>query len=278
MRIALKTKGPKRLFKAGIVLFTALVLVLCAPPEKAQADGGCDPQYMQSLKGRSNSEAKRLSAQNRNYVYKPDSVLEYSCFFSFVVHAQNNISMPISPGPWDNIVSTPGFEFMAHNFGHSYLNGHFDPGDAEAPEGDYLCDAMGRLWTFARCIQHHQYAPAENSIDFSWYVNNDPRQFPADFPACAPAVKPIDLKDAFNGREAEWDLYRGFGDDIPYPTDPVQTYLTRTDWTVSAECGPPIPTGLHIYRKTSDYMEYVCAKPGCTYVPGPAAAAGTCVK
>ncbi len=280
MREFMGQTSRKNIARTATVLMTALALWLCTAPGPSQAAGGCDPQFMQSLKGRGYAEAKRESARNKNLLYKPDSVLEYSCFFSFLVHVQNFNSMPISPGAWDYIVSTPAFNYVASNFGHVYLGGHFAVGGPEVPEGQYFCDAMARMWEFAHCINANQFTDAENFFDFNWYVNNDPRKYPAGYAACVPPNTPIDLREAFNGRQAEWAYTdaAATADGTAYLIDPVRTYLNLTDWTVNDDCGPPVPTGIRVYRKDRSYPEYFCAKPGCTYVPGAADAVGECVK
>ncbi len=46
----------------------------------------CDPEYMDALEARAYLEAQREVAQNQNFILKPDSVLEYTCFDMFLGH------------------------------------------------------------------------------------------------------------------------------------------------------------------------------------------------
>lgn len=284
MRDMIQRNGTGWLKRGMIALGTfAIVFLLAAGPAVQAADSGCDPQYMQALNGRAQIEAMRQTAKNKNLIYKADSVLEYNCFFSFVEHAKSRTSMPVAAGAWDAVVTTPGFRYLAPNFGHYYLGGRFNPGGAALPPDTYVCDAMARMWEYGRCINMNQYGGMDGFFDFSWYVNQDPRQFPVGYAACQPAmsVNPNNMAAAFNGRQADWLMPPDLGQDgTSYPIDPVVTYQNLISWDPAvggtAECGDPIPTGLTIYRRNTTYPDFICAKPGCTYVPGGGPAGGTC--
>lgn len=288
MRAIMKRYGLKRYGRFAACLLTAVFLLLFTIPASVRAaDSGCDPQYMQALKGRATIEAQRQSAKNKNFIYKADSVLEYSCIFSFIEHGKSHTSMPVSAGAWDHIITTPAFNFLANSFGHVYLGGHFPAGAPNLPPDTYLCDAMARMWEFGRCINMNQYSGAEGFFDFTWYMATDPRQFPADYAACTPILAKdalnrdnLNLIDAFNGKQAQWLMHPDLAaDGNGYAIDPVTTNQNLISWDTATggngECGAPIPTGLTIYRKDTSYEDYICAKPGCTYVPG---TPGQCVK
>jgi hypothetical protein len=278
--------GLDRLKRAVTALLTVLVLLLFADPSLAQQVGGCDPLYMQALKGRGYIEGGRESARNKSLIYKEDSVLEYSCIFSYVTNLDQETPIPFAAGALDHIVTTPAFNFLSNSFGHYYLGDRFyigntvDQDTPYLPSGDYFCDALARVWEIARCIDVNQYTTADNFFDFSWYEANDPRIYPTDYQKCTYAVKGVDLQSAFRNVQSQWLMDPNLAINTnTYGVDPMQTYAALTSWDPaipgSNACGTPIPTGLTIYRKNSSYADYICPKPGCTHIPagtGP----GTC--
>lgn len=274
------TSGLRKLCRVAACLgFAAAMALLAVPAGRAlAAEGGCDPAFMQSIVGRGYSAARRDSAQNKNLIYKPDSVLEYSCYFGFLTHGEQHTPMSVPAQYWDKLVTTPAFNFLANSFGHVYMGGHYATGQPWLPNGDYICSAIAKMWDFARCVNAVPDAANEDFFDLSWYINNDPRKYPPDYMACEPVMRTNDLADAYNGHQEMWLLPMDLAPDgQAYAIDPVKTYANLTSWTVNNECGEPIPTGLRIYRKDTDYDEYICAKPGCTYVPANTGK-GQCVK
>ncbi|MCB1530490.1 MAG: hypothetical protein KDJ42_05730 [Alphaproteobacteria bacterium] len=73
-----------------IILFFALALgVFCGTTRGYAveiAPQPCDPNYWTTLKERAWMEAEREIMQNQNLIFKPDSVLEYTCFDKYVSH------------------------------------------------------------------------------------------------------------------------------------------------------------------------------------------------
>jgi hypothetical protein len=278
MRVSMKNNGPTRLYRFAGKLALVLAFVLLAGPAaySQTATNGCDPLYMQALRGRGNLEAKREVSQNKNLIFKQDSVLEYSCFFSHITNMATQSrqltteNMPISQQALDVVASTPVFNFLANSYGHVYLGDHYQTGSMSLPSGAYFCDAQAKMWEFARCINMHQYIDAESFFDFNWYMTNDPRQYPQDYAKCTPIAQATDLKSAFHGLQDTWlQTTSLLPDETQYGTDPVTTYLNLTRWDVgddAGECGEPIPTGLQVIRKTTAVPEMICAKPGCTLV------------
>ena len=74
-------------FKTDQLKISAKILGICAVAllfshsALAQfAATPCDPDYYESLEARAWLEAQREITQNQNLIFKPDSVLEYTCF------------------------------------------------------------------------------------------------------------------------------------------------------------------------------------------------------
>ena len=261
--------APRGACRAVFAFAIALFLMLAVTPLPVYAIGGCDPEFMDALNNRALIESKRESAQNKNLIYKPDSVLEYSCIFAQVSSAQALTPITVHAGSWDHIITTPAFNFLAHNFGHTYLGGRYDIGMPSLPGATYFCDAQARMWEMARCIDFHQYPDAEGFFDFNWFMNDDPRKYPAFYDACKPAVEAINLREAFNGLEAQWTLNPDPATDAePYKTEAMASNMPRISWDYDDTCGDPVPTGLTIRRFQWEEDEYICVKPGCTNVGG----------
>ena len=65
---------------------------------QAIASDSCDPNYYDSLASRAWLEAQREITQNQNLIFKPDSVLEYSCFAQNIRQIVNNKDQLFSGG------------------------------------------------------------------------------------------------------------------------------------------------------------------------------------
>ena len=77
------------MIKSSLPLHIVCVLILggslAAVPAIAQgippiAESSCDPDYYDTLRHRAWQEAQREITMNYNFIPKPDSVLQYSCF------------------------------------------------------------------------------------------------------------------------------------------------------------------------------------------------------
>ena len=78
--------------KVGIFLCVAVMAFSVSLSAYAQPVSPCDPQYMDALEARAWLEAEREISQNKNLIYKPDSVLEYTCFAGFLNEAASNFA------------------------------------------------------------------------------------------------------------------------------------------------------------------------------------------
>lgn len=146
------------------------------------AEQPCDPKYWDSLTARAWMEAEREIIQNQNLIFKPDSVLEYTCFDKFVNHAAKNagdifvhtmyfgkIIIPRGSGEsmekgLTNVVSTALKAYDDGSFKDSNFmadraplvnnnGGATNYGQAAtASLGSYSCDTMQKIWKTAKCI------------------------------------------------------------------------------------------------------------------------------
>lgn len=258
-----------------------VVLLLCGLPALAQSRTSCDPEYMQALNARGLIEARRETAQARNLIYKPDSVLEYSCFYGALNHFENTSSINIPGQYYDEVIRNALQDLVYINFGHTYLGGRINRENPGVPLANFgLCDALARVWEFARCINFNSYQGADDFFDFSWYMENDPRIFPEEYARCESSVLALELQTAFNGMHTQFTLSpEPQLNEQPYRTDPIGPLRDypiyplvgdMASYDISCARVAPIPTGLVIFRpggNPEEYIEHICAVPGCTYVP-----------
>jgi hypothetical protein len=149
-------------------------------PAAKTAPQTCDPKYWESMSSRAWMEAQREISQNKNLIFKPDSVMEYVCFDSFMQHAAKHIGdvfthttyfdqqMIIQRGTQYSLENTltkavtDSYKtYIASNFGHKHLgerSAHLGGGvtadrtlgDASAMQS-YQCNIMANIWNAAKC-------------------------------------------------------------------------------------------------------------------------------
>lgn len=262
--------------------FAAVVMLGSFPAMALPAS--CDPDYWNAMKAKAWLEAQREIAQNQNLIYKPDSVLEYTCFDKFlnhlsdVVHVQHRLFSETTTwgtitGPdmelaLGGLVGTTLLSYINMNFSHNYLGGRGDgpgvPVSAVTSE-NYACSAMSAVWQQAKCLNFVQDAPLDRTarddfFNLTWFSTNDPRDIPT---ACVP--------------DARWDPNTNLALNTPavYTEEAFNTYA---DHFATTGCpAAPIPTGVVVTRQGYiPYNEKVCINPGCAYVPT-AMNTGSCV-
>lgn len=253
--------------------FAALVL-LGSVPAMAQP-ASCDPKYWDSMKAKAWLEAQREIAQNQNLIYKPDSVLEYTCFDQFlnqlsdIVHVQHRLFSETTawgtiPGPnmelaLGGLVGTALLSYINLNFSHDYLGGRGNgPGVpvSMVTSGNYNCSAMSAVWQQAKCLNFVQDAPKNRTamddfFNLSWFASNDPRDIPT---ACVP--------------DGRWATNTNLALNTPanYTEEVFNTYANH--FATTGCPAAPIPTGVEVTRQGyAPYFEYVCINPGCAYTP-----------
>lgn len=168
-----------------LILLVLLGLGGGAPVQKACAQTiapqTCDTQVWQTMDAKARLETEREIMANQTLIYKPDSILNYTCFDQFAAHATANLGVlfthttyfggsPILP--WsgsegmdtaiDRTVIASLQTYLSENFRHTYLGGRGDevglsvkpgPGQNVSPQGrSYACNHMGQVWAIAKCI------------------------------------------------------------------------------------------------------------------------------
>jgi hypothetical protein len=262
--------------RALSLAFAGLVLVSSFPTFAQPAS--CDPRYWDSMKAKAWLEAQREIAQNQNLIYKPDSVLEYTCFDEFlnhlsqVVHVQHRlfsqtiewgtITGPNMQAALSDLVGNALVPYITANFGHNYLGGR---GNAAAGNGaigpvasrNYACVEMDAVWQQAKCLNFIQQAPVNRTarddfFNLSWFASNDPRDLPS---ACT--------------ADARWGLNTNLAFNSGGGGYVEEAFLTYSSHFATAGCpAAAIPTGVLVRRQNyADYNEFVCINPGCAYVP-----------
>lgn len=227
----------------GLVLaFCALFAVNSLPvPSCAQAPDirpGCDPEFMDAIEARAWVHGQRRITQNQNFILKPDSVIEYSCFDQFVTYLGANpngrrFSENFPPYPnWENIsgitdtsldtalaevVSGPLNAYVQLPFAHSFLAGRtVAPAPPPPAAGQYTCNTMSQVWKLARCFNFVENRTGEYVLgdddfyDFPWYAGNEPRRIPTQFQTC---TTPTTINAAVT------ETYRGQGQDGQHGTE-----------------------------------------------------------
>lgn len=267
------------------VLMAATVSFAQPAPPVTFPDSPCDPKYYESLEARAWLEAQREITQNQNLIYKPDSVLEYTCYVGHLnvlaklVDTENALFSGTKrwkttpPGKMkdslNNLVAS-AMKKYATNFPGTLLGGRSStPGKlsgATVKPGDYSCDVMQKIWTEAKC---------KNFIDKShdgfftleeYAKDPDKRQLPSPCTGTPPWTD--NLNKAVKSP--------------PWTAEDAKTYYD--DLFPVSGCGTTarshVETGLTV-RQTlatvTEFQEHVCVVPGCRWKPtGPNA--GQCGK
>ncbi len=128
----------KRTFLIAASIFSVTFLPFSAFAQSGEiAEQACDPAYWTTMKERAWLEAEREIMQNQNLIFKPDSVLEYTCFDKFLNHAAKNlgdifvhtnyfgdpiIARTENPEGQGHAIKTAVFDAMK-----SYLESNYDP-------------------------------------------------------------------------------------------------------------------------------------------------------
>lgn len=159
------------IFKTLFLLACLFLSLFLAGPSFAQppatkltpAPQSCDPEYYRTLQARAWKEAQREISQNQNLIFKPDSVLEYTCFNKFAGHVHSETYRIFSGqggnslGFLNQAIGKPFVSYLISNFGHSNLGGRAPTGDSSdgnqsvIESDDYACETMNLVWQQAKC-------------------------------------------------------------------------------------------------------------------------------
>ncbi|NCT41436.1 MAG: hypothetical protein GW778_07240 [Alphaproteobacteria bacterium] len=272
--------------------------------------------YYKSLEARAWLEAQREITQNQNLIYKPDSVLEYTCFDNHLrglaEHAKDMFSetQRWSPAPipvghmktsLEALISNALVSYDNANFNASLLGGRLTAsggwggsapseasGDAYAFEssigsGAYACDIMQAVWQKAKCLNFVAIAASDGFFTFDDYASGNDKRFPAG--SCASVASEFGTKID--------EALPPAGATTPWERDPVKTKF-EDFFPTTAGCGTGGPsrlkTGLVVEDNSRNdqppyfYFEHVCLVPGCHWKPSGAgpdannpAGAGDCI-
>jgi len=204
----------KELSTRLLTRISAMALVACsvglaAGAARASPTTPCDPEYMDALEARAYMEAQREVSQNQNYILKPDSILEYTCFDWFLAHFSSDQNWggscdayPFSDScRWGTVFMQPAGSIWGSVNGvvvtalKAYLTGQFSYtsrnylyGRANAqypttlnsvsdppPTSNYACTEMETVWLEAHCYNFSQETDHDAFYQFDWYKANDPR-------------------------------------------------------------------------------------------------------
>jgi len=286
------------------VLSCALVISYSASAQFAPSP--CDPDYYESLEARAWLEAQREITQNQNLIFKPDSVLEYTCFDNHLKElAQHAEDMFSENDRWGTILSNTHMDdaltslvsaalgaYDTANFGHALLGGrvtatggfgsitHDDTdGDLYTLEssttgGDYTCDVMQAVWQKAKCMSFNAVAAEDGFFNFDDYAADPDKRFlpercngGAPLPEWAP-----NIETALPPISAT----------VPWDFDDVDTYLDHIFPTSGCGSTPEdnVATGLvvhdpkHASGDPEYYVEHVCIVSGCYWDPDTSSGSG----
>jgi hypothetical protein len=253
--------------KKLLLLLTAFFIAdLTAWSYHAQAaDPLCDNDLWTQIVQRGRLNGQQDQAEVENFVYKADSILEYTCFNRFMTVSANKMTGYLNPQFINNVIQPAVTNWINSNYGHTSLGGRANPeltfdnsGAYTAP--DYSCDVMKTVWQAAKCLNVDTNPPYDNLTGvYEFLTSPDERALPA---ACT-APDPADFGVA--------------------PVGPATTVPIGGIPKMSS-CGNMIPTGYVVdLTSTADtafdgmlplssaagrkYNEYICANPVCTYVP-----------
>jgi hypothetical protein len=270
--------------RAGALIAIGLALSAIAqaaePAAPAIAETPCDAEYFKSLESRAWLEAQREITQNQNLIYKPDSVLAYTCFDKFANVTANmqswegfsetsrwgNVIAPLTTA-MDNalngLVAPSLISYLTANFSNAYLGGR-GPASYKASTiggGAYNCSEMNKIWQSAKCY-NFQTLPQDGFFTFEEHSKEDKRLLPT---ACVmtPEFQTVwtdQIKQAGLNPEAA----------PTWPFDKVEVYYDKLK-PEQCENSTPLPTGVTVTSNNeglpASWPEKICIIPGCYFDP-----------
>jgi hypothetical protein len=182
-----KDRKTNMILKHGIVVVLALVAIAAFVPfgNKSCASGiapqTCDTEVWKTMEFRARMEAEREIMQNQNLIFKPDSILAYTCFDKFAEHAAQHGGRLFTHTtywggkeiiPWGKpdgmdhamteVVLKSMDKYIQANFPYDMLGGRgqdLGGGEGLKPyvtsqtgKGDYACNVMNNVWKVAKCV------------------------------------------------------------------------------------------------------------------------------
>lgn len=251
------------------------------------APSACDPNYYESLESRAWLEAQREITQNQNLIFKPDSVLEYTCFDRHLGvladqsgNAQATGGMFSETGRWDprvlgnnqathmddaltRLVSQALNQYQQANFNHSFLGGRSSTSStlqASVQPGAYNCNFMNQIWQEAKCMGFIDNATNDGFFTFEQYQSSGDKRF---LPTQCTGV-PVLWRNNIN---TAYEAPLWIADDVDTLLEDI---FPETGCGDQSAGGSKIRTGLTVRRiegEPKEYQEHICVAPGCYYQP-----------
>lgn len=232
------------------------------------ASSPCDPNYYKSLKARAWLEAQREITQNQNLIYKPDSVLQYTCFNKHLNVLASRAGSMFSENPkWGGaaIGMTGTLNGLVNNALQSYLGANYSHkmlGDRSSQNysvsavspGSYSCDMMNKVWMAAKCQNFIVNAGNDGFFTFDEYANSNDKRFE---PSQCTAIKSTwqnNIKEALTA--------------VPWTRDTINPFQKELNFDSATSCNSitPVPTGIKIFTTSGATLdEKICIMPGCFY-------------
>ncbi len=243
----------------------------------------CNPTYYESLKSRAWLEAQRRTRQAQNYIRKPDSVLDYSCFpilNNIAALETEQIFSEYHAGhcfpdsldcSLDRLVIDALEPYLQSNFNHTFIGGRTNV-DRDTYDADNvtMCTVMKDVWQLAKCQNFMPKADEDGFLTFEEYVSTDPRQLPE--PCANPYPKNNDtpwndkIEDAFEPSDAS-SWYKELTTTTATANNNFRQWLDTGN--AGLGCGTYIATGIWTYSMTSTFYrtakrDGVCTNPACS--------------
>ncbi len=247
---------------------------------QAQNAESCDSDVLAGMNGRAWMEAQREISENKDLIFKPDSVLEYTCFNRLVGAFNAGGELPAA---LTSMIGTPLTSYLNSNFGENPnpLDARVGAiGDFNARGGiqnDYSCNVMNAVWHEAKCYDFApRIDPPEGFGDFSQYTDANSL---AD-----PRIRCVVDGARFGSNDSATRSWREEGD---WATNAAEIYIDSLQALDTVDCMEPVGTGVMVQLKRASgsssaplpYEEGVCIVPGCYYTPpsgGGDASSGSC--
>lgn len=238
------------------------------------ADDPCDPDYLEALRSRAWMEAEREIAMNQALIYRPDSVLDYTCFDHFLNHAAQfmgdifsgqppsssaDLGMALQNGvlsAYTAYMSSQGFSTVGRLGG----KGATPSVMPSLGGGAYTCSVMRDVWNAQQCFSFAETLPSGIGpfMTFGEVSAVDPRQWPV---ACTPSTLWSDR------------IQKAYNTNATYRFDPMRPVLPLFDPTNGCASSIVVRTGYQVIQpNNTTAADGVCLMSGCTYNP----TSGTC--
>ncbi len=250
-----------------ICIIVFALISFCIPsffslPATAQEEA-CDPAIWESINARAHLQANYENVVNQSFVFKPDSILEYSCFGMWVSEVGDTSGQIFSENPaWDvnppislpdhltEAVIDPLAGWLDANFDHAYLGGRDGTGVTNSG-----CSLMHDVWQVAKCRNF-----MEDGIDgfFSFEELADIGEIRLLPEACD---TPPDWSTLIDVAYADTPWWPDYAD----PT--IGSYMGIADRLATDTCAGPVSKSHVIVRDypEGEYPDAICTNPGCIY-------------